>query len=58
MNNKLNNTYYNVGGDNKSNPKATKVEDFDFGDLTLLKISKGKIVEYLEDYEIIKEKLK
>ncbi len=58
LNNKLNNTYYNVGGDNKSNPKATKVEDFDFGDLTLLKISKGKIVEYLEDYEIIKEKLK
>ena len=58
LNNTLNQKYYNVGDDNKSNPKAKKVSDFDFGDLTLLKIEKGKITEYIEDYENIQTKLK
>ena len=58
LDNKLNASYYNVNNDNKSNPKATEVSDFDFGDLTLLHIKKGKIVEYIEDYKTIQEKLK
>ncbi len=58
LNNSLNKKYYNVNEDNKSNKKAQKVEDFDFGDLTLLHIKKGKITEYIEDYKTIQEKLK
>lgn len=58
LNNSLNSSYYNVNNDNKSNPKATKTSEFDFGDLTLLKIKKGKIIEYLEDYQEIKKTLK
>lgn len=58
LDNKLNAPYYNVGDDNKSNKKVNKVEDFDFGDLTLLKIEKGKVTQYIEDLEEIKEILK
>ena len=58
LNNNLNKPYYNVNNDNKSNPKATKVKDFDFGALTLLKIKDGKITNYIEDYKTIQEKLK
>ncbi len=58
LNEPINAKYYNVGNDNKSNPKAKKIEDFDFGDLTLLRIKKGQIVEYIEDYTTIQEKLK
>ncbi len=58
LDNALNKPYYNVNNDNKSNPKATKVQDFDFGDLTLLKIKDGKITNYIEDYKTIQEKLK
>ena len=58
LNNKLNKDYYNVNNDNKSNKKAKEVSEFDFGDLTLLHIKKGKITVYLEDYKTIQEKLK
>ena len=58
LNNKLNISYYNVESDNKSNSEATKVEEFDFSDLTLLKVQEGKIVKYLEDLASIKEILK
>lgn len=58
LDNDLNKSYYNVGNDNESNPNAKKIEDFDFGDLTLIKIKKGKVVEYVEDYKTIQEKLK
>lgn len=58
LNNKLNSGYYNVGNDNVSNPKATKVDEFDFSDLTLLKVNNGKINKYIEDLEKIKETLK
>lgn len=58
LGNFINSAYYNVGEDNKSNPKATKIEDFDFGDLTLLQIKKGKVVKYVEDYTIIQDLLK
>lgn len=55
LNNTLNSKYYNVDADGKSNTEAKNVEDFDFGDLTLLKIENGKITKYIEDYEKIKE---
>lgn len=58
LGNSLNKKYYNVNEDNKSNKKAQKVEDFDFGDLTLLHIKDGKVSEYIEDYKTIQEKLK
>ena len=58
LNNKLNSSYYNKNNDDKSNPKAKTVEDFDFGSLTLLKIEKGKITKYIEDLDSIKEILK
>ena len=58
LNNELNKPYYNVGDDNKSNPKAKKISELDFGDLTLLHIKKGKITEYIEDYKTIQDKLK
>jgi len=58
LNNTLNKKYYNVNDDNISNPDAEKIEDFDFGELTLLKIKKDKIVEYTEDFKKIKDILK
>lgn len=58
LGNKLNEKYYNVKNDNISNPKANSINDLDFGDLTLLKIKKGTITEYLEDFESIKKELK
>lgn len=58
LNNSLNNKYYNVNNDNKSNPEAKEIKDLDFGDLTLLEIKNGKIVKYIEDYTTIQEKLK
>ncbi len=58
LGNKLNNKYYNVNNDNKSNPSAKSIKELNFGDLTLLKIEKGKIVEYIEKYDSIKAKLK
>lgn len=58
LGNSLNSSYYNVNEDNKSNQKAKEVKDFDFSDITLLKIKKGKISEYIEDYKTIQEKLK
>ncbi|MBE6157116.1 MAG: hypothetical protein E7161_05215 [Firmicutes bacterium] len=58
LNNNLNSVYYDVNGDGKSNSKATKVEEFDFGDVTLIKVEKGKVKKYIENYEEIKEILK
>ena len=56
LNSELNQSYY-VGKDGKSNSKATKVSELKFKDLTLLKISNGKISKYLEDEESIKKEL-
>lgn len=58
LKNTLNNKYYNVNNDDKSNPSATTVEDFDFGNLTLIKVKNGKVNKYIEDYEKIKDILK
>jgi len=57
LNNSLNKKYYNVNEDNKSNPNATKISEFDFGDITLIKVTKGQIKIYLEDLNKIKEVL-
>lgn len=58
LNNKLNSSYYNIGSDNISNPKATTIEEFDFSDLTLIKVNNKKITKYVEKLEDIKEILK
>lgn len=58
LSNSLNGAYYNIGEDNKSNPKAKEISELDFGDLTLLEIKDGKITKYLEDYTSIQNLLK
>lgn len=58
LSNSLNSKYYNKNNDNKSNAKVKEVSDFNFGDLTLLKIENGKITKYIEDLNQIKELLK
>jgi len=58
LNNNLNNKYYNVGNDNKSNTNVNAIEDFDFGDLTLLKVKNNKVTKYLENLDEIKKILK
>ena len=57
LNSSLNSKYYNVNNDHKSNPKATGINDLNFGDLTLLEIKNSKIVKYVEKYDTIKEML-
>ncbi len=56
LGNYLNKKYY-VGEDGESNPKAEKVSELAFKDLTLLKIKKGKIVKYIEDFDTFKKEL-
>lgn len=56
LNNELNKSNY-VGNDGASNKKATKPSELKFKDLTLIKISNGKIIKYLEDEESIKKEL-
>lgn len=58
LNNSINKAYYNVNNDNKSNPKAEKIEDLDFGNITLIRVKKGKITSYIEKVDKIKEELK
>mgnify|MGYP003290981159 CR=1 FL=1 len=58
LGNSLNNKFYNVGGDNVSNKEPKSVEDFDFSDLTLLKIKNGKITKYIETLDEVKKELK
>lgn len=58
LGNSLNSKYYNVGNDNKSNPKATKISELDLGDLTLVNVKNGKIANYVEKIEEIENLLK
>ena len=58
LDNKLNESYYNVNDDDKSNPNAIKIDDFDFGNLTLVKIKNGQVSKYIEDLDKIRELLK
>lgn len=53
LSNNLNKKYYNVGNDNVSNPSAKSINELDLGDLTLIKVSNGSIVEYYEDASVI-----
>ena len=39
------------------NEKATGVDDFKFGDITLLRIKKGKITKYITDLDAMKKEL-
>lgn len=41
----------------ESNPSATKIDDFKFGEITLLKIKDKKVNKYIEDVEKIKIEL-
>lgn len=41
----------------KSNPDAKKIQDFKFGDITLLKIKNKNVNKYLENIESIKKEL-
>lgn len=52
--NALNNAYI---GKEKSNPKATKIEELAFKEFTLLKIKNGKINKYIEGLDSIKKEL-
>lgn len=54
LGNKLNSAYYNVNGDNKSNKNAESISELDLGELTLIKVKNGKITQYVEDYNTIK----
>lgn len=56
LGNALNSKYY-VGKNGTSNPKATSVNDFQFGEVTLLKINNGKVTKYLETVDTIKTEL-
>ena len=55
LNNELNKAY--VASDGNSNPNAKEIEDFKFGEITLLKIKNKKVVKYLEDVDTIKKEL-
>lgn len=58
LGNDLNKDYHNINGDGTTNPKANEVSEFNFGDLTLIKVENGKIAKYIEEYDTIKEILK
>ncbi len=44
--------------DEETNPKATTVEDFLFGDFTVVKVKDGKVNKYLDTVEEIEKELK
>ncbi len=48
---------YKASEDEESNPKAKTVEEFKFGDFTLVRVKKGKVNKYLETAEAIKKEL-
>ncbi len=54
LDNKLNEKYYDP---EKENTKATTVKEFMFGDITLLKINKGKVEKYITDYTKMEKEL-
>lgn len=54
LSNKLNADYYDVENENV---KATSVENFKFGDVTLIKVVDGKVKLYLTDITKMKKEL-
>lgn len=55
LSNSLNKKY--IATDNKTNPKATNLEDLKFGEVTLLKVKNNKITETYETTDAIKKAL-
>ena len=55
LSNSLNKKY--IATDNKTNPKATNLEDLKFGEVTLLKVQNNKITEAYETTDAIKKAL-
>ena len=55
LSNSLNKKY--IATDNKTNPKATNLEDLKFGEVTLLKVKNNKITEAYEATDAIKKAL-
>ena len=55
LSNDLNKDYYDK---ENSNPEAKTVSELKFGDITLIKVKKGEIKKYIEDYDAIKAELK
>ncbi len=51
LNNSLNSSY--VAEDEEGNPYATTTEEFSFGKITLLRVSYGRVVSYMNDLEEI-----
>ncbi len=54
LSNQLNKAYYDKENEN---PSAQSVNDFKFGDLTLLYIKKGKVEKYITDIDKMKTEL-
>ncbi|MBR6133354.1 MAG: hypothetical protein IKQ29_01410 [Bacilli bacterium] len=54
LSNKLNADYYDAENENV---KGTSVEDFKFGDITLVKVVDGKVKSYITDYTKMKKEL-
>lgn len=55
LGNELNKNY--IAKEN-SNPNAKSIDEIALGNLTLIKVSKGKIVKYIENIDTIKSELK
>ena len=55
LSNSLNKKY--IATDNKTNPKATNLEDLKFGEVTLLKVKNNNITEAYETTDAIKKAL-
>ncbi len=55
LSNSLNKKY--IATDNKTNPKATNLEDLKLGEVTLLKVKNNKITEAYETTDAIKKAL-
>ena len=55
LSNSLNKKY--IATDNKTNPKATNLEDLKFGEVTLLKVKNNKKTEVYETTDAIKKAL-
>lgn len=54
LTNKLNSSYYDAENENK---KGTSVDDFKFGDITLVKVKDGKVSKYITDLSKMKKEL-
>ena len=56
LGNKLNEQYHVKEG-SKTNTNASSIDELALGDLTLIRVKKGKIVKYIESLEAIKKEL-